>query len=85
MSWEVEWTEQALREAGRLDRQVRQRVIAAIDRYAETERGDVRHLGGGGDQWRLRIGDWRVRFTFDRSANTMSILHVLPRGRAYRR
>jgi mRNA interferase RelE/StbE len=40
-------------------------------------------LKGADEEWRLRVGDWRVRFTRD-SAGLVNVLRVLPRGRAYR-
>jgi mRNA interferase RelE/StbE len=61
------------------------RVVRAIDRFAETERGDVRKLQGyEPPQWRLRVGQYRVRFVFLHATQTIEVLHVLPRGRAYR-
>ena len=35
-------------------------------------------------QWRLRVGDWRVRFRFNYATRTIEVLHVLSRGPAYR-
>ena len=84
MSWQVEWTQRALREAERLDPATRVRIIRAIERLAETDQGDVKQLRGSPHEWRLRVGDWRVRFLFDRTTDTITILRVLPRGRAYR-
>lgn len=73
----------ARRELRRLDPTARARVIAAIERYAETGEGDVRKLTGlSPQQWRLRVGEHRVRFLLDGDA--LEVLHVLPRGRAYR-
>lgn len=45
--------------------------------------GDIRKLNS--PQWRLRIGDWRVRFSFDDENQVIVVLRVLPRGRAYDR
>jgi mRNA interferase RelE/StbE len=42
----------------------------------------VRTLGL--EEWRLRVGDWRVRFDRDDEARVIVVLRVLPRGRAYR-
>ena len=84
MNWKIEWTDRALNEAERLDAAVRARVIRAIERLADTGRGDVKRLSGGRREWRLRVGDWRVRFLFDRPTHTITILRILPRGRAYR-
>ena len=85
MTWSVLWTRPALHDLRRLDRQVQERVRAAVRRLAETERGDVTRLTGEGPpQWRLRVGDWRVRFRFDYETNILWVQRVLPRGRAYR-
>lgn len=45
---------------------------------------DIRKLEGQGDEWPLRVGSWRVRFTFDDATNSINILRILPRSRAYR-
>jgi mRNA-degrading endonuclease RelE of RelBE toxin-antitoxin system len=36
-------------------------------------------------EWRIRVGDWRIRFTRDIHTRTIIIQRVLPRGRAYNR
>jgi mRNA interferase RelE/StbE len=84
VSWQVVWTGQALKDAEKLSARTRERVVAAIERLATTNQGDVKRLAGPAPEWRLRVGAWRVRFTYDVDAGTMTILHVLPRGRAYR-
>jgi mRNA-degrading endonuclease RelE of RelBE toxin-antitoxin system len=33
----------------------------------------------------LRVGAWRVRFSFDEERRVIVVLRVLPRGRAYDR
>ena len=45
---------------------------------------DIRKLEGQGDEWRLRVGSWRVRFAFDDATHSINILRILPRSRAYR-
>jgi mRNA interferase RelE/StbE len=85
VTWTVVWTRPALHDLRRLDRQVEERVRTAVRRLAETDQGDVsRLLGEDPPQWRLRVGDWRVRFRFEPATNTMFVQRVLPRGRAYR-
>jgi mRNA-degrading endonuclease RelE of RelBE toxin-antitoxin system len=44
----------------------------------------VRKLAGG-EEHRLRVGDWQVRFRRDVDSRQLVILRVLPRGRAYER
>ena len=38
----------------------------------------------GTDDWQLRMGDWRARFRPDLTNRILVLLHVRPRGRAYR-
>jgi mRNA interferase RelE/StbE len=69
----------------RLAPDVRRRIFDALDRFVEdTTRGDIRRLRGTDDEWRLRVGDWRIRFAFRSDTRTVEVLRVLPRGRAYR-
>ena len=84
-AWRVELTGSAGRDLRRLDPPVRRRVIDALDGLrAQPPRGDIRRLTGIEEEWRLRVGDWRVRFTREQATHTVYILRVLPRGRAYR-
>lgn len=83
--WRILYTSRARRDLRRLDRQIAKRVIVAIERLAEEDpRSDVRRLSGS-DEYRLRVGEWRVRFGRDEVQREIVILHVLPRGRAYDR
>ena len=85
MKWRIAWTERALKDANRLDPEIRSRIAAALDRYAEEERGDVLRLSAvDPPEWRLRVGAWRVRFHRDAKAGILYILRVLPRDKAYR-
>jgi mRNA interferase RelE/StbE len=68
----------------RLDRPVQRRIVEALDRLVgDPPVGDVVRLAGVDDEWRLRVGDWRVRFTRD-DEQLILVTRVLPRGRAYR-
>jgi mRNA-degrading endonuclease RelE of RelBE toxin-antitoxin system len=66
----------------RLDSRVKSRISEALDRYLETEIGDVVALKGPlKGEFRLKVGDWRVRFIeFD---DTIEIKRVVHRGQAY--
>ncbi|HZQ36616.1 MAG TPA: hypothetical protein VFD32_11840 [Dehalococcoidia bacterium] len=64
-------------------------MIAAIERYTETETGDVVRLAGyRPPTWRLRVGDWRVFIRFaassDGGVQRLLIERVLHRREAYR-
>ena len=85
MKWRVAWTQHALRDADRLDPEIRSRIEAALDRYAADEHGDVRRLTAvEPPEWRLRVGSWRIRFRRDAEAGVLYILRILPRDKAYR-
>lgn len=84
-SWRVLYTSRARRDLRNLDHQVARRVILVIERLAgDDPRSDIRKLAGT-DEYRLRAGEWRVRFKRDESTREITILRVLPRGRAYAR
>ena len=87
MTWGVRWEEGAADELARLTRReprrarnVRQQILT----LAETGHGDVKKLEGRRDEWRLRVGSWRVTFTYDRPARELIILALEPRRSAYR-
>jgi hypothetical protein len=66
-----------------LDRAVALRIIAAIQRFAATGAGNVQGLRGiHPPEFRLRVGDWRVRF-HDRG-DLIDVLRVRNRKDAYR-
>ena len=60
------------------------RILDALAQLADTGQGDVTRLQGVADEWRLRVGDWRVRFRFDYATRMLVVLRILPRGQAYR-
>ena len=84
MSRTVVLTASAQRDLRRFDRPVATRILDALARLADTGQGDVTRLQGTSDEWRLRVGDWRIRFRYDHPARTLEVLRILPRGQAYR-
>jgi mRNA interferase RelE/StbE len=83
--WAIRFESRAERDLGRLDPPVARRVIAALDRVLDRDSSvDLRRLRGT-DEWRLRVGDWRVRLQLDFEARTVIVVRILSRGRAYDR
>lgn len=83
--WALEFEGRAELDMARLDPQIARRVIAALDRVLDQGPSlDLRRLKGS-DEWRLRVGDWRVRLQLDFETRTVVVVRVLPRGRAYDR
>lgn len=84
MSRRVLLTRHAERDLDNLDPPVRERIVRILRRFAETGHGDVKSLKGLDDRWRLRVGDWRVLFTFAPDHDALIVLRVVPRDKAYR-
>jgi mRNA interferase RelE/StbE len=84
VSWTVVLTDRARRDLTRLDRPVAARILDALTHFADTGQGDVQRVQGTADEWRLRVGDWRVRFRYESTTRSLDVLRVLPRGEAYR-
>lgn len=81
MSWNLEW------EAGAEERlkhlptwQVAARVSRAMMDFAETGRGDVRRVGSG-QEFRLHVGPYVVRFGIDAATRTIRVWTVFQKDR----
>jgi mRNA interferase RelE/StbE len=85
MSLGVRWLPRAQKDLKRLDQVAQRRVLEAIEHFARTGEGDViRLVNVVPPEYRLRVGDWRVRFALDKEHSLLDVLRVLPRGKAYR-
>jgi mRNA interferase RelE/StbE len=83
--WDYELSPEAQRDARRLDSATRRRIFEALDRLVDDPpQGDRRKLRGTADEWRLRVGGWRIRFRLRSETETVVILTIRPRDRAYR-
>ncbi|MXX54052.1 MAG: type II toxin-antitoxin system RelE/ParE family toxin [Dehalococcoidia bacterium] len=60
------------------------RVLSALERYAETGQGDVKPLRGMNNVRRLRHGDYRVFFVVNRVEHRIEVASVRHRREAYR-
>ncbi len=84
MTWRVTFSNKAIKETDRLNVATRQRVLNPLQRFADTHHGDVKKLRGSEGEWRLRVGDWRVRFEVNRITQTIRVHSVRHRREAYR-
>lgn len=83
--WNIVVSPRAERELLRLPARDQARVRLALDRLAiSSERIDIQKLAGSRREWRLRVGNLRIRFAYDRVKRTIVVMRVVPRGRAYR-
>ncbi len=83
MKWTYVLTPPAQRDLRQLDDTARRRVLQVLGRYTDTGYGDVVKLKGREGEWRLRVGDHRVRFQRDRENQVVVVLRVRNRREAY--
>jgi len=79
----IAWKEQARNDLRAIDRATALQILHGLDRFSATGEGDVKRLQNiEPPEFRLRIGNYRVRF-FD-FGDTILILTVKHRREAYR-
>lgn len=82
--WRDVWTSAARKERDRIPHKQRERILSAIRAFCETGQGDIQTIKPFCGEYRLRVGEWRVRFALDAARDELVVLHVLPRGSAYK-
>ncbi len=81
---ELVFTAQASEDFKGLDRPTKVRIAAALQRLAESGAGSIKKLQGiEPPEYRLRVGDWRVRFSYP-DIRTIRVNRVVNRKDAYR-
>lgn len=84
--YRVEVTPRADKDLGAVrDRVLKARLMRAIDGLGDIPRppGCLK-LVGELDQWRVRVGDWRITYTLDDGVLVVLVVRVAPRGGVYR-
>jgi mRNA-degrading endonuclease RelE of RelBE toxin-antitoxin system len=71
---------QAAGDLDRLPNRTRDQVEEAIERFAQSGSGDIKMLAGEGRQLRLRVGDWQVRFVYEKPGHHPDSAHSQPPG-----
>jgi len=84
MSWSIELTYRALRDLGKLDRLVARRVVAKLERSAEDPHRFLSRVVGS-DDYKLRVGDYRVLAGLVHETKTILVKRVDHRSRIYER
>jgi mRNA interferase RelE/StbE len=90
VTWRVEFRPSARAELLKLDRPVQERVLWSLNRLAADPRAadpraaaNVKALKGS-DEYRLRVGDWRVVYTLRDDVLTVLVVRVAHRRDVYR-
>ena len=63
-----------------MEKRVRQRIKESIEGIPE---GDIKPLRGSSTLYRLRVGGWRIVFSYPKS-DTVLIEKIAPRGDVYK-
>lgn len=78
----IVWTDPAKSDVRSLSKPAAMHIFSALLRFSQSGVGDVKALRGG-DELRLRIGDYRLFFVSP-DADTIEIRRVRHRSEAYR-
>ncbi len=85
MKWRIKWSHSAIKDMKRLDNPVRKRIWEGLNSLTtQPETVDIKRLKGNTNEFRLRIGDWRIRFLVDYINKTYLITHIKHRGEIYK-
>ena len=83
-SYTVEVKPAARRELEALPDHVLSRVVRKLEFLGHTPRPvGCKKLKGYKDQWRVRVGDWRVLYIIDDAAKLVSITRIAHRREVY--
>jgi mRNA interferase RelE/StbE len=82
--YRVALTASAERELHGLPAKVVARIISRLEDLAETPRpSGCKKLKGGGKEWRVRVGDYRMVYEIDDEGQTVDVTRIAHRREAY--
>ena len=76
----IVFSKRAVKALDRMDSTIKQRIGKGI---SGLPKGDIKKLQGHTDLYRLRIGDWRIVYSY-MDANTILIENIDLRGQVYK-
>ena len=83
-SYSIEVKPTARKELEALPDNVLARVVRKLEALAETPRpAGCKKLKGCKDHWRVRVGDWRVVYIIDDTAEVVSVTRIAHRREVY--
>jgi addiction module RelE/StbE family toxin len=83
MSYELRFSPQFRKDLQRLDSALHRRILDALGKLRDTPSQGRKLAGVGVGKWRIRIGDYRVRYDIER--NVVLLYRVRKREDIYRR
>ena len=87
MAWKVEWDERAVHDAGKLESQVRKRILKYLRERIATDEDPRRFgkplLADKSGLWRYRVGDYRIVCRIETEKVVVLVLAVGHRSTVY--
>ena len=84
VKYSIEIKQSAQKELDKLDDALFSRIDRKILALADTPRpAGCKKLKGYKDQWRVRVGDWRVLYIIDDAAKLVSVTRIAHRREVY--
>ena len=80
---QIELTERFIKDLNRLDKNIQKRIIMVLYKLRDGESVDLRKLRGTDDEWRIRVGVYRIRIKITEKGIKVYALRVLHRRDAY--
>ena len=77
---EIQYSKRSVKAINGMDKPTKQRIKDAIETIPS---GDIKPLKGSYGSYRLRVGDWRIIFSYP-NAQTILIEKIAPRGEVYK-
>ncbi len=85
-NYDVTLTSSAERELKRLSSQLMVRILPRLESLASNPRpSGCRKLSGGDNEWRIRVGDYRVVYTIDDAELLVEVTRIRHRREVYER
>jgi mRNA interferase RelE/StbE len=81
MKYNIKYAKDCLKYLNKLDRNIQIRIIKGIN---QLPFGDVKKLQGSSEDYRLRIGDYRIIFSKDSEKSLIIVIEIAPRGEVYK-
>ena len=76
----IRYSKQAIKTINAMDRPTKLRIKTAVEKLPD---GDVKPLKGTKDSFRIRVGNWRILFSY-MSQDEVLIEKIAPRGEVYK-
>lgn len=79
----VELTKRFIKDLNNLDKNTQRRIISVLYKLRDGEAVDLRRIRGTNNEWRIRVGVYRIRIKITGNGVKVYALRVLHRREVY--